>query len=84
MATYLKSTNNKQSINVVLSHLCSNFVNMLCRECPEGKKQQKKRQINTYSIYSFIRCQQLKNTELQHVLTFFLFPNALTCPLLCL
>lgn len=38
MATYLKSTHNKQSINVVLSHLSSNFANMFGRKRPEEMK----------------------------------------------
>lgn len=41
MATYLKSTNNEQSINVVLSHLRSNFLNMFCRKCPEEEKKKR-------------------------------------------
>lgn len=37
-AAYLKSTHNKQSVNVVLSHLRGNFANMLCRKRPEEMK----------------------------------------------
>lgn len=40
-ATYLKSAHNKQSINVVLSHLRSNFVNVLRRKGPEEMRHEK-------------------------------------------
>lgn len=56
MATYLKSTDNKQRIDVVLSHLRSNFVNVLCRKCPEETKGKK-----TGKTCSLIKGQQLEN-----------------------
>lgn len=67
METHLKSTNDEQSINVVLSHLRSNFANMLRRKCPEEKIKGRKIQ-----KYSFIRRQQLKKKKFQLAL-FFLF-----------
>lgn len=73
MATYLKSTNNEQSINVVLSHLRSNFVDMLCRKCPE---EEKKRQEMTHIL---IYLMSTLNYSMHQCL--FLFLNAL---LLCL
>lgn len=73
--THLKSTNDEQSINVVLSHLCSNFVNVLRRKCPEEKIKGRKIQ-----KYSFIRRQQLKKNKISACAFFSIwFFNALTC-----